>query len=304
MIILGKIKVDDQVFKYCEISYEPFYVTVMAEDEKAIVDLFNNAKSIIVMDQYGLVVKSVSNYCGVESSTIKYDFYLDEENKMKPVITVKLKAVDLNEKIKSIEAAMGDEVVDESSMSIDEFKAYKVKQYGNECQKKIYAGVDVETNYGTEHFSATGDDQANIKALSDVAMLTKVSLPYHADGSQCKVYTYQDIIKIYCEIQKLILTETSYCNALNTYVREQLYTKEEIAKINYGQEITDPTIKSNMETVIAQGETVMTAIAKQYLTTEPEKTEDKDTESATDQSTETDAVEDTETVDTTKSKKA
>lgn len=52
MIILGKIKVDDQVLKYCEISYDPFYVTVMSEDEKAIVDLFNNAKSIIVMDQY------------------------------------------------------------------------------------------------------------------------------------------------------------------------------------------------------------------------------------------------------------
>lgn len=48
MIILGKIKVDDQVFKYCEISYEPFYVTIMSEDEKAIVDLFNSAKSIIV----------------------------------------------------------------------------------------------------------------------------------------------------------------------------------------------------------------------------------------------------------------
>lgn len=105
MIILGKIKVDDQVLKYCEISYDPFYVTVMSEDEKAIVDLFNNAKSIIVMDQYGLVIKSVSNYCGVESSTIKYNFYLDEENNMKPVITVRLKAVDLNEKIKSIEAA-------------------------------------------------------------------------------------------------------------------------------------------------------------------------------------------------------
>lgn len=90
MIILGKIKVDDQVLKYCEISYDPFYVTVMSEDEKAIVDLFNNAKSIIVMDQYGLVIKSVSNYCGVESSTIKYNFYLDEENNMKPVITVRL----------------------------------------------------------------------------------------------------------------------------------------------------------------------------------------------------------------------
>lgn len=192
MIILGKIKVDDQVLKYCEISYDPFYVTVMSEDEKAIVDLFNNAKSIIVMDQYGLVIKSVSNYCGVESSTIKYNFYLDEENNMKPVITVRLKAVDLNEKIKSIEAAMGEDTVDESSMSLEEYRAYKIKQYGVECQDKIYAGTDVETSYGTEHFSATGDDQANIKTLSDVAMATKVSLPYHADGSQCKVYTYQD----------------------------------------------------------------------------------------------------------------
>lgn len=192
MIILGKIKVDDQVFKYCEISYEPFYVTIMSEDEKAIVDLFNSAKSIIVMDQYGLAIKSITNYCGVESSTIKYNFYLDEENNMKPVITVRLKAVDLNEKIKSIEAAMGEDTVDESSMSLEEYRAYKIKQYGVECQDKIYAGTDVETSYGTEHFSATGDDQANIKTLSDVAMATKVSLPYHADGSQCKVYTYQD----------------------------------------------------------------------------------------------------------------
>ena len=49
---------------------------------------------------------------------------------------------------------------------------------------------------------------------------------------------YQDIIKIYCEIQKLILAETSYCNALNTYVRG-LNTKEQIAAVKYGQEITD-----------------------------------------------------------------
>lgn len=270
MIILGKIKVDDQVFKYCEISYDPFYVTIMTEDEKAAVELFNNAKSIIVMDQYGLVIKSVSNYCGVESSTVKYNFYCDEDNNLKPVVTIRLKAIDLNEKIKSIEVAMGEDVVDESNMSIDEFKAYKVKQYGEECQKKIYAGADVETAYGKEHFSATGDDQANIKTLSDVAMTTKVALPYHADGSQCKVYSYQDIIKIYCEIQKLILAETSYCNALNTYVRG-LNSKEAIAAVEYGQDIEDSTIKTNMDTVIAQGEAVMEAIAEKYLTTETEE---------------------------------
>lgn len=293
MIILGKIKVDDQVFKYCEISYEPFYVTIMSEDEKAIVDLFNSAKSIIVMDQYGLAIKSITNYCGVESSTIKYNFYLDEENNMKPVITVRLKAVDLNEKIKSIEAAMGEDTVDESSMSLEEYRAYKIKQYGVECQDKIYAGTDVETSYGTEHFSATGDDQANIKTLSDVAMATK-----GISSISCRWLTVQSIYlsgyyKIYCEIQKLILAETSYCNALNTYVRG-LNTKEQIAAVKYGQEITDQAIKTNMDTVIAQGNAVMEGIVKQYLETAvPEtKTDVKDTENTTDG---TDNIEDAAT---------
>lgn len=111
-------------------------------------------------------------------------------------------------------------------------------------------------------------------------MNAKVSLPYHADSSQCKVYSYQDIIKIYCEMKKLVLNETSYCNALNTYVREKLYSKEEIAAVKYGQEIADPTIKENMETVIAQGEAVMNAIAKQYLVADAENTESNSTDSA------------------------
>lgn len=104
---------------------------------------------------------------------------------------------------------------------------------------------------------------------------------------------YQDIIKIYCEIQKLILAETSYCNALNTYVRG-LNTKEQIAAVKYGQEITDQVIKTNMDTVIAQGNAVMEGIVKQYLETAvPEtKTDVKDTENTTDG---TDNIEDAAT---------
>ena len=104
---------------------------------------------------------------------------------------------------------------------------------------------------------------------------------------------YQDIIKIYCEIQKLILAETSYCNALNTYVRG-LNTKEQIAAVKYGQEITDQAIKTNMDTVIAQGNAVMEGIVKQYLETAvPEtKTDVKDTENTTDG---TDNIEDAAT---------
>lgn len=104
---------------------------------------------------------------------------------------------------------------------------------------------------------------------------------------------FTPIIKIYCEIQKLILAETSYCNALNTYVRG-LNTKEQIAAVKYGQEITDQAIKTNMDTVIAQGNAVMEGIVKQYLETAvPEtKTDVKDTENTTDG---TDNIEDAAT---------
>ena len=53
-----------------------------------------------------------------------------------------------------IEDAMKDTVPDETAMTLEEYRAYKIKQFGAECSKNIYAGVDVETSYGTEHFSA------------------------------------------------------------------------------------------------------------------------------------------------------
>lgn len=279
MMILGKIKVDSHLYEYYDINYDPFYVTIKNDDEKELTEIFNSAKSIIIMDQFGLVVRSITNYSGVESTTKFYNYYMDDEGEFQAVVKVSLKSIDLTEKVKQIEAELNQSEADETSMSVDEYRDHKIRQFGEVCQEKIYAGVDVETSYGKEHFSATGDDQANIKTLSDVAMATKVSLPYHADGSQCKVYSYQDIVKIYCEIQKLILAETSYCNALNTFVRG-LYTKEDIAKVKYGQEITDSSIKANMDSVIAQGEAVMEAIAAKYLT--EETVPDQSTDSAED----------------------
>ena len=75
---------------------------------------------------------------------------------------------------------------------------------------------------------------------------------------------------------------------MNTYVRG-LNTKEQIAAVKYGQ-----AIKTNMDTVIAQGNAVMEGIVKQYLETAvPEtKTDVKDTENTTDG---TDNIEDAAT---------
>lgn len=157
--------------------------------------------------------------------------------------------------------------IDYDSMDIEEYCKVYTDRFGEQCMKTIFAGVDVETIHGTEHFSATTEDQQNIKALCDIAIATKIDLPYHADKTQCKIYTAEDIIKIYASIQALVLYQTTYCNAVNTYIRS-LTEKTDIASFIYGQTIPNENIVNEMNEALAQGQKVINTLTTQYLTTE------------------------------------
>ena len=163
--------------------------------------------------------------------------------------------------------------IDYSTMSVEDFRELYIEKFGEICTATIYEGVDVETEYGLEHFSATEADQRNIKDLCDIAIMSKQGFTYHADGKQCKVYSAQDIIKIYIAIKSLVLYQTTYCNALNTYARG-LSVKNEIAAIEYGMEIPNEAIQHDMEKALAYGASVIEALAKIYLA-EPEVPEEE-----------------------------
>lgn len=150
-------------------------------------------------------------------------------------------------------------IVDYEVMEVEEYAAVIKERMGKACTEAIYAGVDVETEFGIEHFSATEEDQRNIKALCDIALSTKQSLPYHADGTQCKVYSFEDIAKIYASIQGNILYHTTYCNAMNMLIKKQ-ETKDALSALVYGQEITDEEILKEMNAALAQGQAVMESI--------------------------------------------
>lgn len=196
------------------------------------------------------------------------DTYFDTEGKAIPAVKLTLKETDYETLVKKLNEQINPSI-DYSSIPEDEYREVCISTFNKACSEVIFAGVDVETEYGKEHFSATDDDQRNIKDIFDIAIMSGQGFAYHADKTQCKVYSYKDIIKIYMAIKSLVLYQTTYCNALNSYARK-LIDKNELSALVYGQEIPDEELCKEMEESLSFGKQIIEALANVYLNADKE----------------------------------
>lgn len=109
----------------------------------------------------------------------------------------------------------------------------KCEEINKCCHDIIIKGIDVDTIYGSEHFSLTSDDQSNIQQWYAIAKTVDVNLPYHADDGDCKPYPASDIIKIGSTATAHITHHTTYCNQLKKYV-QTLTSVQDVFNIKYG----------------------------------------------------------------------
>ena len=140
-------------------------------------------------------------------------------------------------------------------------RAAKLQEISDTCNKVIVAGVDLELAGETVHFKLKTEDQSNIANLFRVVELGGTEFPYQADGGICRIYTADEIVKIYIAMQELITRHTTYHNTLKAYV-QSLTTPEEIATIVYGMKLPEPyftemdrrlaVAKAQMETIISK----------------------------------------------------
>lgn len=194
------------------------------------------------------------------------DSYFDTDNNAVPGVRLILKETDYETLVKKLNDQINPSI-DYSAMPIDEYREVCISTFNKACSEIIFAGADVETEYGKEHFSATDDDQRNIKDIFDIAIMSGKGFAYHADKTQCKVYSYEDIIKIYMAIKSLVLYQTTYCNALNSYARK-LVSKNELSALTYGQEIPDEELCQEMNESLNFGKQIIEALANVYLKTD------------------------------------
>lgn len=113
----------------------------------------------------------------------------------------------------------------------------------------IYAGMDVETTQGTEHFSLTEKDQINLTTAKNAVDKGAAAYPYHADGEMCRIFTAAEINAIGQASISHKIYHTTYCNHLFEWIRRA--DAAELAGITYGAELPDD-LAAHMQEILTQ----------------------------------------------------
>ena len=118
----------------------------------------------------------------------------------------------------------------------DSEKAEQLAVIKNNTLKSIYR-FNNGISYNGKHYSYNYSDQNNISNLVQMAKITGMDVPYHADGESCELYSPADIYTIYIAQEINVTQNTTYLNQLKAYI-DTLDDIDAIKNIVYGQELT------------------------------------------------------------------
>ena len=141
------------------------------------------------------------------------------------------------------------EVEHHDPVSLEEKRAAKHAEVSAASEAAIYAGMDVETTQGTEHFSLTEKDQINLTTAKNAVDKGAAAYPYHADGEMCRIFTAAEINAIGQASIAHKIYHTTYCNHLFEWIRRA--DTAELAGITYGAELPDD-LAAHMQEILTQ----------------------------------------------------
>ena len=134
-------------------------------------------------------------------------------------------------------------------VSLEDKRAAKHAEISAASEAAIYAGMDVETTQGTEHFSLTEKDQINLTtAKNEIDKGAPIYL-YHTDDTLCRIFTAEEINAIAQASIAHIIYHTTYCNHLFEWIRRA--DAAELAGITYGAELPED-LAAHMQEILTQ----------------------------------------------------
>ena len=119
------------------------------------------------------------------------------------------------------------------NIKLKEAKVNKIAELSALCEQAIIDGVTIED----KHYSMALTDQLNLESLKTTIMAGAESVPYHANGESCRLYTSDDFLTIYNACAAHKISQTTYFNQLRQYV-DDLTSTDEVCAVSYGQELT------------------------------------------------------------------
>ncbi len=123
--------------------------------------------------------------------------------------------------------------------TLEELQAGKRWEVAAECERLIYAGINVMLDDGSvEHYALTIEDQLNLFGKLSQITAGATQLEYHADGQPCRYYSAADMQAIIQAAMWHVSYHTTYCNAINMWIAG-CQTVEEVQEIFYGADVPE-----------------------------------------------------------------
>lgn len=121
---------------------------------------------------------------------------------------------------------------------IIEAKNKKIEDIAKICNQTIDNGAEVELSDGSkENFTYSLADQANISEMFTAIMAGATEYPYHENDGGCKMYSSENIVRIYSTLSGIKTATITYHNQLKQYIKS-LTDLGEVNSVQWGQPLT------------------------------------------------------------------
>ena len=189
--------------------------------------------------QDGILVGETTQYETYDSIQYLGTVFSPAMNQFVECLQVDLAKTSLVEQVDRLTAEIFP-VVDFSTMTVEEYKAWLLEDIAKQCRDDIYAGTVVNISSGAKHFSYTMEDQQNLQSMAALLMSVPElpAMPYHADGELCYLMPKADILTVYLTLHMRLLALTTRYNHMNMWIRS-MQTKEEMQGITYTTPLPD-----------------------------------------------------------------
>ena len=128
---------------------------------------------------------------------------------------------------------------------LSQAKQRKINEISLTSQSMIINGIE----YGGKRYRLNTTDQINLTSLYSLAQLGQ-SVPYHADGKVCRIYTSEEMIRLVQTATKWVIYHTTYYNLLKHQIQD-MTDIEEVKKVEYGTELS-PEYQTILNTILTQ----------------------------------------------------
>jgi hypothetical protein len=152
---------------------------------------------------------------------------------------------------------------EEYKPTIEEIRTHKIDEFKILSNRIIEQGETVTLSDGSQdEFNYTQMNQMNLVNAFNLAVATQDSVPYYDKDNVCKIYSVEDIIRIYSSCQILVTYHVTLAHQLADQIKN-MESIEEIKTLEYSYESLDEQHKKNFDTIMAQTQKIAQKVFQQ-----------------------------------------